>query len=444
MESKRLRRPRPLLRVALAASALVLATACNDDDDSGGSSGGPQTSTTIGGRLDALGLTTLRATLDSTGLLPLLDGPGPYTLFAPTNAAFAALDPAELNALFDPANASALEYHIADGDFDAAALQGQRAITMRTGADSLVDPIGPLLLVNEARVVERDVLASNGMIHIIDVVLREPTSVVDTLDARGLTTLASLVTQAGLEPALTGANVTLFAPTNDAFDALPPGVLADLQDPLNGDELRELLSYHVRSEGRIVSELFEDAETPSLIGALQYYGLRGLVPKVNNIPLASANVPATDGVVHTVESVLGIPNDVLGTLEDRGFTTFVTALEAAELDDDLATGGPFTIFAPTDAAFAQLPPGVLQSLLDPQNQQQLIDLIRYHVLPEVQQARELRQRRFATTLLGMSLAIDPLGGVLTLDETTDVVRPDYFGANGSIHAIPDVLSPTAP
>ncbi len=434
---------------ALTLGLLLVASSCtsNSDDPEGGTppgSGGQ----TIAELLEPNGLTSLKSALEAADLLDDLDGPGPLTLFAPTDAAIEALGQATLDHLLDPANVAELidllEYHIVAADLDEAAIRAVPTVPGENGDDVLVDPLGPFLYLNNAVVVDSDIDASNGTLHIIDAVLRPPLPLLETLDQRGLTILADAIQSAGLQGALTGADVTLFAPTDDAFNALDPALLAFLLDPANVNELEALLTYHVTPSLVKATETFFAAELPSMQTALQFYGLREWVPTINRAPISALNLPATDGIVQEIDYVLEIPVDLIATLEARGYAILVTMLEAAELDDDLRATGPFTIFAPTNATLNALPPGVLDMLLDPANQAELIELLEYHVLGEARQAREVRTRRALTSLQGELIAIDPASGFLLLNGSAEVTQPDTYASNGVIHGIIEVLTVPVP
>ncbi|MEM1449781.1 MAG: fasciclin domain-containing protein [Planctomycetota bacterium] len=445
---------RSLTATLFTLPVLVLATACNSDDDGGTlpPPGGDQ-GLTIAELLDANGLTTLKTAMTDSGVIQDLAVPGPMTLVAPTDAAFAALDPAVLAALLDPANVAELtdllNYHVLPGDLDAGALATLESVSGSNGDDVLVDVLGQRIYFNDALVVDGDIAASNGRLHIVDTVLVPPVSLMETLEQRGLTTLVAAIDQAGLRGVLTNANVTIFAPTEDAFAAMDPAELAFLMDPGNVQVLRERLQHHVFGVEQRFSEYFLQAKLASLATTLHFFDLQGFIPTIDHVVVTTINLPATDGVVKEIDEVLDAPVDLVDALLANGFTTFVDALVAAELDDDLRSSPtPLTVFAPTNGAFSSLPPGVLDDLLDPANQAQLIDLLRYHIVDGGLQAREVRAVSTLPTLHGAPIAVDPSDGVLTLNLSlnggTDVRFPDIFAANGAVHGILDVLEIPAP
>jgi uncharacterized surface protein with fasciclin (FAS1) repeats len=123
------------------------------------------------------------------------------------------------------------------------------------------------------------------------------------------------------------------------------------------------------------------------------------------------------------------------------FSTLVTALKAAELTDALSGAGPFTVFAPTNAAFAALPAGTVENLLKPENKAQLQAILKFHVIAGSIESSALAGKKLTSppTLQGGTLAIDGKHGVKVAGAT--VVKADIRGSNGIIHVIDKVLLP---
>jgi transforming growth factor-beta-induced protein len=131
-------------------------------------------------------------------------------------------------------------------------------------------------------------------------------------------------------------------------------------------------------------------------------------------------------------------------VEDGRFTTLVAALQAADLVETLQGAGPFTVFAPTDDAFAALPAGTLESLLLPENKQQLTDILLYHVVSGKVMAADvvgLDGQMVDTALAGKQIAIKVDMGSVYLNETVMVIITDIEASNGVIHVIDAVLLP---
>jgi uncharacterized surface protein with fasciclin (FAS1) repeats len=133
--------------------------------------------------------------------------------------------------------------------------------------------------------------------------------------------------------------------------------------------------------------------------------------------------------------------DIVDTAIAAGsFKTLVAALQAAGLVDTLKSQGPFTVFAPTDAAFAKLPPGTVEDLLKPENKQKLISILTYHVVPGKVQASQVTKMNSAKTVNGESLTIKVDDGTVMVDNAK-VTKTDILCSNGVIHVIDSVMLP---
>jgi uncharacterized surface protein with fasciclin (FAS1) repeats len=133
--------------------------------------------------------------------------------------------------------------------------------------------------------------------------------------------------------------------------------------------------------------------------------------------------------------------DIVDTAAAAGsFNTLVAAVKAADLVDTLKGTGPFTVFAPTDEAFAKLPAGTLDNLLKPENKSQLQAILTYHVVPGKVMSKEAATLNSAKTVNGQSFSISKSGGNLMVDNAR-VVKADIMTSNGVIHVIDEVILP---
>lgn len=133
--------------------------------------------------------------------------------------------------------------------------------------------------------------------------------------------------------------------------------------------------------------------------------------------------------------------DILETAAGNGsFNTLVAAIDAAGLNDTLKGDGPFTVFAPTDAAFAKLPAGTVENLLLPENRDQLTAILTYHVVAGKVTSADVVKLHSAKTVNGQSVAIMTKGDVVMIDGAT-VAAVDVMASNGIIHAIDEVILP---
>ncbi len=277
--------------------------------------------------------------------------------------------------------------------------------------------------------------------------------IVDTAVADGrFTTLVAAVQAAELVDTLKGEGpFTVFAPTDDAFAALPEGTLDSLLLPENKQALTNILLYHVVS-GKVMA-----ADVTALTSATTVLG-KDVTVKVDmgNVYINEAQVVITDiatsnGVIHVINAVLLPPADEAAMEEkntivdiavaDGRFTTLVAALTAADLVETLSGEGPFTVFAPTDDAFAALPAGTLDTLLLPESKQALTDILLYHVVSGKVMAADVVTLSGATTVLGKDVTITVKDGNVFLNDTVQVIITDIEASNGVIHVIDAVLLP---
>ena len=276
--------------------------------------------------------------------------------------------------------------------------------------------------------------------------------IVDTAVADGrFTTLVAAVQAAGLVDTLKSEGpFTVFAPTDDAFAKLPAGTLDELLKPENKQKLTDILLYHVVA-GKVMA-----ADVTALTSAKTVLG-KDVAIKVDmgNVYINDSKVIITDietsnGVIHVIDSVLLPPaedammekNTIVDiAVADGRFKTLVAALGAAGLVETLSGEGPFTVFAPTDDAFAALPAGTVESLLLPENKQKLTDILLYHVVSGKVMAADVVTLTSAPTVLGKDLTIKVQDGKVFLNDTVQVIITDIEASNGVIHVIDAVLLP---
>lgn len=440
---------------------------------------------------------TLETAVVAAGLADTLAGPGPYTVFAPTDAAFAALDSSTLNAaLADPNGllTDVLLYHVISGDIGSdTALTLNSAMTLQGQRIHIKYFEGDVYLNDEIKITATDIIASNGRVHVIDAVLLPPTpasgddsSSADMPGAgEGFTrpelptitdivvsndnfeTLETAVVAAGLAGTLDAPGpYTVFAPTDAAFAALDSATLnAALADP-NG-LLTDVLLYHVVS-GDVGSEIVLTLdEATTLQGeTVRIKFFDGYVYLNDEIKVTTTDVVAANGTIHIIDAVLlppsiapttgtggggadmttaeftrpGLPTITDIAVGDDRFETLVTALSAAGLAGVLDQPGPYTVFAPTDDAFAKLPASTLNAVLaDPNGL--LTDILLYHVVSGDVGSEIVLTLDEATTLQGETVRIKFFDGNVYLNDEVKVIITDIVAANGVIHVIDTVLLP---
>ena len=440
-------------------------------------------------------LSTLVTALKAGNLIKPLRVPGSFTVFAPTNAAFDALPKGVLANLLKPVNKASLDdlltYHVLGDEVHSNKfLDGEMLRTLEQKYVT-VRLAGKDILINSAKVTTADIQASNGVIHIIDAVLLPSSAppspgpspapspgtknIVQLAEATpSLSTLVTALGAASLVKTLEGSGpFTVFAPTNDAFKSLPEGVLANLLLPKNKAKLADLLTFHVVSGDIHAADILDGERIKTVEGMYIMAAVNSSGVFLNNAKVTTADVNASNGVVHIIDAVLQewnptptTPSIVQIALATPDLSTLVTALKAADLVDTLSGPGPFTVLAPTNEAFAKLPAGVLDNLLKPENKAQLVALLTYHVLgknctyqgcltsgyyvqlPSVQ-GSDIQVVTVNTgggrSRLKVNPSADPDGGRDHYQATVDRANKDIFASNGDIHLIDGVLTiPSTP
>jgi transforming growth factor-beta-induced protein len=254
---------------------------------------------------------TLASLLATAGLVDTLSTGGPFTVFAPTDAAFAKVPKATLAALAgNPALLkSVLLYHVVPGNVTSADVVKLTAAKTLEGRSLAVKVVDGSVFVDAAKVITPDVVASNGVIHVIDSVLIPKTAaqaknIVQTAVAGGqFKTLASLLTKAGLAKTLQGKGpFTVFAPTDAAFAKLPKATLAALAK--NKAKLRAVLLYHVVKGKVTAAQALKLRSAKTLAGKRLSIRVRNGKVLVGGATLTKADVRASNGVIHVINKVL--------------------------------------------------------------------------------------------------------------------------------------------
>jgi transforming growth factor-beta-induced protein len=470
--------------------------------------------------------TTLVAAVQAAGLVDALKGDGPFTVFAPTDEAFAALPEGTVEALLAdiPALTDILLYHVVAGQAMAADVVNLSSATTLNGLDVSIKVEGGNVYLNDTvQVIITDVEASNGVIHVIDAVLLPPFSVTNNgtaninfrsgpgldrsiigrfpIGARAealarnaagdwvqinnqgemgwvfaplttpsgdlmalpvapgtiaeiaaadgrFTTLVAAAQAAGLVGALNSEGpLTVFAPTDDAFAALPEGTVEALLADIPA--LTNILLYHVVAGQAMAADVVGLTSVTTLQGqdiSIKVEG--GNVYLNDSVMVILTDIEAANGVIHVIDAVLLPPAAEMaaemGTIAeiavaDGRFTTLVAAAQAAGLVDALNGEGPLTVFAPTDDAFAALPAGTIEALLA--DIPTLQSILLYHVVAGKVMAADVVNLESAATLEGSLISISTHDGGVFLNGNVQVIITDIEASNGVIHVIDAVLLP---
>ena len=257
---------------------------------------------------------TLVAAVQAAGLVDTLKGKGPFTVFAPTDAAFAKLPKEVLADLLKPENKSKLveilTYHVVAANVsstDAAKLDF--ASTVQGGAlriEKTMNGETTVLSVDGAKIVTADVKASNGVIHVIDTVVLPRPNIAETAKSAGMfKTLLAAADAAGLVPALTGKDaLTVFAPTDEAFAKLPAGTVETLLKPENKDKLAAIIKYHVVAGRALAKDVVAKPEHMTLYGKAVKVTTDKDGAKIGAARILKTDILAGNGVIHVIDAVL--------------------------------------------------------------------------------------------------------------------------------------------
>ncbi len=391
--------------------------------------------------------TTLETALLAAGLDATLSSEGDFTLFAPTDDAFAALPEGVLDALLaDPFGSltDVLLQHVTAASVLSNELADGQEILSLAGETLVVNFVGGAVFINNAQVIIADIPASNGVVHVIDAVLGNqplPTIFDIVAESEVHTTLEAALVAAELDGTLSGeGDFTLFAPTDEAFAALPEGALDELLADPSG-LLTTVLLTHVAGSSVLSSALSDGQEITTLSGEIVTISIADGNVFVNGAQVIIADIPASNGVVHVIDAVLGVaalPTIFQIVADSDVHNTLETALFAAGLDGTLDGEGDFTLFAPTDAAFAALPAGVLDELLaDPSGL--LTTVLLSHVAGSSVFSADLSNGQEITTLSGAIVVISITGSDVFVNDA-QVTIADIEASNGVVHVINAVLT----
>ena len=308
---------------------------------------------------------------------------------------------------------------------------GEEEVVVTTTADD----------VEEIKIIEKSTLTLKK---------RLKKALLKSLSMVDLTRLVAALDAADLVETLSGEGTfTVFAPTDEAFAALPDGMLEDLlADP---NALKQILLYHVVGDVVMAETVVTLDNAETLEGSTVAIEVVDGNVFLNDSQVTSTDIEASNGVVHVIDKVLvpemeeAVSNDVVEDLKSiaevavaGGFNTLVAALSAADLVETLSGEGTFTVFAPTDEAFAALPEGMLEGLLA--DTEALTQILLYHVVGDVVKAETVVTLDEAETLAGDKVSIEVVDGNVFVNDSK-VTSTDIEASNGVIHVIDKVLVP---
>ncbi|NKI31872.1 fasciclin domain-containing protein [Croceivirga thetidis] len=450
--------------VFAATLVLFMAYSCSDDDN-GTTPNVDPTTTVVDLALDTEDLSILVTALTRANLVTTLQGDGPFTVFAPTNAAFEAFLTANNFASLDDVPTDVLTQvllnHVVSGTNLSTNLSTGYISSLSTaGAEGrnlslFVDTSNGVVINGVATVSTPDVTADNGVVHIVNGVIGLPT-IVDHAVANGeLSSLVGALTADGNTTFTTTLSddqttFTVFAPVNSGFSSYT--------NP-NSYDINDVLSYHVIVGDAVYSDELSNgyASTFATNGdgdnLSQYINVDDGVVINGGSTVAIADVVATNGVVHAVDNVIDLPTVVTFAVADGTFSELVGALTTSTPETDFATvlsgEGAFTVFAPTDDAFSNLYTALEVNGSSDIEEGLLTAVLNHHVVSGNVRSGDLTDGISPETLEGDNITLNLPGTGDNIADVTDGAGNDDIGIivvdvqafNGVIHVVNKVMLP---
>ncbi|KPH91126.1 fasciclin domain-containing protein [Pseudoalteromonas sp. 2CM39R] len=454
---------------------LLLIQGCSSDDDNNAPvTVDPQPAVSVfDAAQDSEEFTTLVAALEATGLDETLDDlTTSYTVFAPTDDAFALLGEETINSLLADTDtlSSILTYHVIAGRVDAQTAIGLAGSTVETvnGQNIALSLNGENLLVNTSTVTMTDIVTDNGIIHVIDAVLTPKTvpetaptnNIIETAQQAGnFSTLLAALDAASLTSALAdeSSEFTVFAPTDAAFEAIGSNFLNTLL--ANPTVLADILKQHVLvgSVDSVTAMSLNGQSAETLLGNTLPVAINA---ETNMLSFGGANIVVkdimtTNGVIHVIDSVIisdvTLPQSTNTIADiasaDGNFTTLLAALTATGLDTLVADpDNTFSVFAPTDAAFAALGQDTINALLA--DTDTLRDILLYHVFPDATVLSDDAVSIANSNSNKIEMANGDMAAISYVDSSlfindSAITEANVTASNGVIHVLNKVIMPPA-
>lgn len=396
----------------------------------------------------ANGFSTLATAVVTAELLPALTNPfAELTVFAPSNEAFddlaTALD-TDIDGILALDNlADVLTYHVLGSEVEAEDVTNGAIVSplSTTNTIKMTKTSNGAVYANQAMVTLADVDGGNGVIHALDAVILPSKTVVDVAIDNNFSTLTTAVVTAELLPALTNpfAELTVFAPSNDAFTALADALDTDIDGILALDNLADVLTYHVLGSEVDAASVTNGAVVDALNTTNTIKMTKTSEGKVfaNHAEVSLADVGADNGIVHVLDAVILPSETVVDVAIDNDFTTLTAAVVAAELLPALTN--PFveyTVFAPTNDAFIALAEALEIEVSDILELENLSDILLYHVVAG-RVTSDMLENGSVATLQGRNIIVDITDGVVINESNVDLA--DVAADNGVVHVIDAVL-----
>uniref|UniRef100_A0A3Q3E933 Periostin, osteoblast specific factor b n=1 Tax=Labrus bergylta TaxID=56723 RepID=A0A3Q3E933_9LABR len=392
------------------------------------------------GTLGLVKATSTQQYSDISELRPEIEGPGSFTLFAPSNEAWEELDETVRSALVSNVNIelyNALHYHMANKRLLTKDLKnGMTVSSMYNDLGLYINHYSNgVVTVNCARIIHGNQVATNGVVHVIDRVISAVGSTIqDVIEVNDdLTTLSDLAQTAGLLDKLGEAGqYTLFAPTNEAFDSLGSDVLERIQS--DKEALQALLKFHLLKSVQCSEAIMAGTSHETLEGNNIEIGCDGESITVNGIKMVlKKDIVTTNGVIHLIDKVL-MPDSAKQVMELVGSSqsTFGDMVSELGLSAAMRPEAEYTLLAPLNAAFTDEVMSMDQRLLR--------IILENHVLKNKLILGQLYNGQRLETIGGKTLRVFIYRTAVCI-ENSCLIRGSKEGSNGALHVMRTLLKP---
>uniref|UniRef100_A0A8C1M6H0 Periostin n=1 Tax=Cyprinus carpio TaxID=7962 RepID=A0A8C1M6H0_CYPCA len=384
-------------------------------------------------------LSTLSTVAIASGLIEKLGQPGQFTLFAPTNDAFDKLDREVLDRLMEDKNSlqALFNYHLLNSVQCSEAIMAGTSYETLEGSNIEIGCDGDSLTVNGIKMVlKKDIVTTNGVIHLIDQVLM-PNSAKQVMELVGQSqgTFSDMLTELGLSAAMRPqAEYTLLAPLNTAFN--------DEVMSMDQSFLKIILENHILKNKIVLSQLYNGQRLETLAGKFLRVFVYRTAVCIENACLIRGSKEGSNGALHLMKTLIMPAESSMYQLlvKNGGFKIFLSLMETAGLTDLLKQEGDFTVFAPTDEAFAGLSDRDLSLLKRDVNALRAILLYHFSNGIFIGGGLETGVTNLLKTLQGSNLKVLYANEGMQVN-TVKVPDSDLMATNGVIHVVRTLLYP---
>ncbi|XP_032811118.1 transforming growth factor-beta-induced protein ig-h3 [Petromyzon marinus] len=385
---------------------------------------------------------SMRAAVEASGLMPLLNSEGPITLFVPSNEAFKKIPKGTLNRILadPPALKAMVNNHLISSLQCSESILGTTAVETAEGTKLQVTCNGDDITLNgKVNVIRKDIVTTNGVIHLIDDLLLPDTAkdVFDVAEKYGVETFMDVFAEAGLKSSLkVGEEYTILAPKDSAME--------DSTISTSSDSTRKMLLNHVIRGRHLSNQLYHGQKLETLGGqqlrVFLYHRAICIETSCVNVRDKSTNT----GALFVLDKVIKPATSTVMELlrNDARFSTLLSLVNVAGMAQKFGRQGEMTLFAPTNEAFKSLGPAELSKLK--RNRKELAALINGHISQGILVSGGIVPvgSNLVKTAQGTRLDVIVRNGT-TYVNNKKMVQADILGVNGVIHAIDGVILPGA-